>query len=455
MKDGIEAQVLRVAKRIMGQTKSADNFEVLLHKFFTVLNKVVIWILLSAAALSRMPFIFGAWVSKHITKRKTLVQSFSSGAPLSVAIARFDGLGDHVLTIPLIEALAADPRFGEITWYVPPKLIEVLQSSLCTVRPLRPYSVHYPIGGRSRFAHLITISGIGQWAAFLSGRKHRGRHDLVLLPRWDADYALNARAFSFGLGGHRVGHSPAMYSTTFPVEKFETALINTIVTSEGQDRHELEHLRDFCQALKLELPSEAAYGLKFFSSCSADASSLDLEKPLPFIVIHPGATDAKRRWPAERWAKVIERLSARYPRALFYVVATPSELNLIDELKLGAPSANFLDRPRESLPLVSALLGANLFIGGDSGPMHLASSLGVPTVIISSHSMSGERRHVNSPSRFGPKGSNGVWLAPAEPLLPCKEGCSRLNAHCILEVQVDQVAASALGLLGNFTQDGL
>jgi lipopolysaccharide heptosyltransferase II len=87
-----------------------------------------------------------------------------------------------------------------------------------------------------------------------------------------------------------------------------------------------------------------------------------------------------------------------------------------------------------------------LFIGNDTGPMHLASAVGVPVIEISAHPRDGSLSHHNSPYRFGPWGIPAIGLQPKTARPPCQGACTAQEAHCIRNVSVDQVKKTILKL---------
>ncbi|WP_395401183.1 glycosyltransferase family 9 protein [Arthrobacter sp. UC242_113] len=118
------------------------------------------------------------------------------------------------------------------------------------------------------------------------------------------------------------------------------------------------------------------------------------------LVIHPGATDPRRRWPAERFAAVARKAADDGFRV--YVVGDSSEKELAEtvvELAVEQPStsqpstespAGESGAPRpavESLAgnlglgeLAALLAGSAVVVANDSGPRHLAQALGTSTV---------------------------------------------------------------------------
>jgi ADP-heptose:LPS heptosyltransferase len=106
---------------------------------------------------------------------------------------------------------------------------------------------------------------------------------------------------------------------------------------------------------------------------------LDLDDPRPLIVIHPGATDGRRRWPAESFAAVADELAAAGPRVV--LTGTQPESGLVADViaRMRAPAANAAGR-LDLTALTGLLARADLVVSNDTGPLHLAEAVGRPTV---------------------------------------------------------------------------
>jgi ADP-heptose:LPS heptosyltransferase len=111
----------------------------------------------------------------------------------------------------------------------------------------------------------------------------------------------------------------------------------------------------------------------------AEARAVVGEPDRPRIALHPGATDPRRRWPAERFARVADELVADGYEVV--VTGTPAERDVVESVVAAARTP--------VRPLVGALsLGGlaalyarcAMVIGNDSGPLHLAAAVGTPTV---------------------------------------------------------------------------
>jgi ADP-heptose:LPS heptosyltransferase len=123
----------------------------------------------------------------------------------------------------------------------------------------------------------------------------------------------------------------------------------------------------------LEARLAPAEGLRPVAETSDDGTQ-------PLVVMHPGATDPRRRWPAERFAELAAACAADGFQVL--VVGDKSEQELaarIVELAAAGPVRS-LAGELDMAGLVAVLAGAAVVVGNDSGPRHLAQALGVPTV---------------------------------------------------------------------------
>ncbi|WP_338091294.1 glycosyltransferase family 9 protein [Planosporangium flavigriseum] len=99
----------------------------------------------------------------------------------------------------------------------------------------------------------------------------------------------------------------------------------------------------------------------------------------PRVVLHPGASDRRRRWPAERFAVVGDALAAAGAEVL--VTGIKAERELVDEVcgRMRHPA-----RPSVGELTIAGLAGllseCALVVSNDTGPLHLAAAVGTRTV---------------------------------------------------------------------------
>ena len=106
------------------------------------------------------------------------------------------------------------------------------------------------------------------------------------------------------------------------------------------------------------------------------------------VVVHVSAGNPFRRWPAAHFVELVASLAAGDPRRRVIVTSGPSEHDAAGRViadaqarARAAPRTQVLSCGEFSLAELRALLDrAALYIGGDSGPLHIAATTRVPIV---------------------------------------------------------------------------
>ena len=120
----------------------------------------------------------------------------------------------------------------------------------------------------------------------------------------------------------------------------------------------------------------------------ASAAAAERDADAPLVAIHPGATDPRRRWPAERFAATALALLRDGARILLVGGAgdAPLAARIRARLDDAAPgSASRVDDATGRMglrQLAAALAGADLLVANDSGPRHLAQAVGTMTASV-------------------------------------------------------------------------
>ena len=155
------------------------------------------------------------------------------------------------------------------------------------------------------------------------------------------------------------------------------------------------------------------------------------------VVIHPGAAWPSKRYPAERWGRVAAAIERSTGRTVAVSVG-PGETALAEQVEQAsggvAARADASDLPR----LVGLLADAALVLGGDTGPLHLAHALGVPTLFL--HGPTDPRTH-------GPYGAPERALRGAPAV--CRSGRSnhRDGSAAAVDIPEAVVIERALALI--------
>lgn len=109
-------------------------------------------------------------------------------------------------------------------------------------------------------------------------------------------------------------------------------------------------------------------------------TALSAALPPGYVVVHPGAASGSRRWPADRFARVVESLAADRPAVV--VTGSAGERDLVEAV-VGStagvlPLAGVLDLDG----LAAVVAHAGLVVCGDTGVAHLATAYRVPSVLL-------------------------------------------------------------------------
>jgi heptosyltransferase-1 len=99
-----------------------------------------------------------------------------------------------------------------------------------------------------------------------------------------------------------------------------------------------------------------------------------------FAVINPGAGWPTKLWPAERFGQIALRLGQQANVPTVVVWAGEQERKLAEQIVAAAPKHATLGPATSLLELAVLMRKARLFVGSDTGPLHLAAAVGVPCV---------------------------------------------------------------------------
>ena len=153
-----------------------------------------------------------------------------------------------------------------------------------------------------------------------------------------------------------------------------------------------------------------------------------------FAMITPGAGWGGKQWPPERFGVVARALAKHNLRTLVNTGPGEDELGAA-VVDAGAGAAMSV---RCSIgQLIALTRRARLFIGGDTGPLHLAASLGIPVVAIFGPT---------DPARTGPFGTRAIALRHPDSETTFSHDNSPDKG--LLKISADEVISAARHLLG-------
>lgn len=125
-----------------------------------------------------------------------------------------------------------------------------------------------------------------------------------------------------------------------------------------------------------------------------------------YRVVHPGMAGSALNWPIESFRALIERLAKDLPVVITGTRMDQKFLQGLESLR-ELPNVKWMVSDLKVMELLDILSGARSVTAPSTGVLHLAASLGTPTLGIYSP------RKVEHPRRWGPKGLNVGFLLPA------------------------------------------
>jgi heptosyltransferase I len=306
-------------------------------------------------------------------------------------VVRLSAMGDVIHTLPAAQALReAFPR-AMIGWLIEERWAELLCATGTPRRgpcsPGRPLVdwVH-SVNLRAWRKSLFTLPTLQQIAKLWND---------VRSTRYDISVDLQGAIRSAALA--RWSGAPVVYGASEPRESPASLFYDRPAIAYGT--HVIEQNLAVAAGVigkKLQVPH-------FKLPCDPTAENkicqmLAQDGIREFAILNPGAGWGAKCWPAERYGDVARRLAKD---GLWPVINYgPSEEQLAE--KVVASSAGAARSMKLSISeLIALTRRAKLFIGGDTGPMHLAAALRVPIVAIFGPT---------NPARNGPYSTRSIVL---------------------------------------------
>ncbi|BCL80443.1 ADP-heptose--LPS heptosyltransferase [Ktedonobacteria bacterium brp13] len=375
-------------------------------------------------------------------------QQITLAADAHILVVKMAGIGDLLLATPALRALRESYPAAQIDLLVTPDSAGLLNGwdVINDVIVLDKYLFDEPKQIVRNPQSLLKLKA-------LLSRLHGGHYDAVLL--------LHHLTLPFG----RLKHQALMRATgakwRVGLDNGHGWFLNVRIKDDGFGAmHEAEYALAIAEAVgattqdkTLYLPLTEEQRQQARQIVYADNNPDSVAHPI--IAMHPGSGgySVARRWPAERFASLADTLYRDYGGQLLLIGgAEEAELHqqVISAMTSEMPVRSLAGKG--SIKVAAAVIEqADIFIGNDAGPMHLAAAVGTPTVAIfslSSHKAWG-------PYTGGAAGRQAYVVRLNLPCMPCfyhghelgtPEGCS--TRDCIMQLGVDPVVVAARKVLG-------
>jgi lipopolysaccharide heptosyltransferase II len=168
-------------------------------------------------------------------------------------------------------------------------------------------------------------------------------------------------------------------------------------------------------------------------------NQLDIDLQKPWVLMHPGATAASRRYPIHHWAQVTQELANMLGYSVVFT-GCADEAPLIGAIRQAAKSTATHSLAGElDLGKLGAVISlAAVVISNNTGPAHLSAAIGTPLVDL----------YALTNPQHTPWQVNSRVLFHDVPCRFCyKSVCPERHHNCLGKVEPMQVVAAVLSLL--------
>ncbi len=347
-----------------------------------------------------------------------------------ILIVKPSSLGDIVHTLPVIHAIKRSFPDCCIGWIVQQPFAPLLAAdeSIDRIYPISIPSTSEPQAGR--FAWLAAFQATLITLKELRAQFQQEPYNIVL------DLHASFRSGLLGRcnpGGLRIGFQDA--------KELNTLFQNQLVAVPETVQHAQAKNLLFCEQFGIS-PTDEDFHLRCRKEDLQAAQAFLREQGAAnkqIIYANPAARWQTKFWPVENWAALADHFAAQCRVLVFG--GSGQDTDYINEITKLMRNQPVVAAGRLNLAQSAALISQSaLYVGLDSGPMHIAALAGVPVAALFGPT---------HPERVGPWGvPNRIVRAEGLSCLECrKRHCSHLS--CMKGISVQMVLDAAASLLKN------
>ena len=346
-----------------------------------------------------------------------------------ILVMRYRFIGDTILTVPFLRNLRRAEPGAYIAWMVAPGSSDVVKDVPYVDELIYwdPVTIHADSRGTHR-----TLSAK---LAFIRELRAKQFDKVYVLKR-----SLSSAVLAWLTGARkRIG--------------FDTEGRGLLLTTRVPYRHDLHEIENFLAVLKADGVAVSDDQLELWTKSEEDAKAArvlveaGVGASEQLVALHPFSAVVERGWPLENFAELAALLVEKGYRpivlggpgdkerfAAVYHVFPKKAVSLVGKLTI-----------RETVALIKK---SSLFVGNDSGIMHVAAATGIPLVALFGP---------QSPLKFGPWSKKSVVIYKQFPCSPCGQKffteckpSARMRPACVEEITVAEVLQECLELLRKY-----
>jgi lipopolysaccharide heptosyltransferase II len=340
-----------------------------------------------------------------------------------VLVIRVDGLGDFVMSTPAFEAIREIFVDSHITL-----LAANWSKDLSEVMPFFDEVIYVDVPWIER-------SKSGNLRKLLRSIKQLRKRKFDLMIDLRGDFRNNILMF-FCNAKYRIGYN---------ITGCQFLLTNVVPL--GENQHTVAMVKSLIQYLnpknekKYEMSLNITENDRELATKFLNQNGIINGNRNPLVVIHPGARWPGRRWVIKNYAEIADRLVERYDAKVIFT-GSCDESKLTQDIVSLMRHKPIIATGKISLRQFLVLLErSNVFIGVDSGPMHMAAAMRTNVIALL------------GPARaeaIGPYGNGHIVITKQDNFTcsPCAQtSCKRPNNSCMQAIGVEEIWQAVKSLM--------
>lgn len=345
--------------------------------------------------------------------------------------------GDMVWSTALCRELRCNFPHSQIILVMNPKLINLYRNC--------PYINHIVPYECDTLLQCVSDEAIEKTKLFIEDNFENTVFDAVFLPRLlpnsNEDSWENVLLALASNAKYRIAHS--MYITEQQKYICDVASeLFTLVVKHMEAKHEVLQNLEMLTACGCPYRDDRMeLWIDEKDKMYADNVLADIPDKTLLIAVALVGRDARRSWDSLRYKNVFHNILKKHSNSVAFVLCGGNDAAEAAALVQGGQSKGFVNLTgKTSLTEAATIISrCGLYIGSDTGLMHMAASFGIPIIEICAYSKTAPNYFGSSPTRTGPWKVESIILQPEKPLENCVNMCARPYAHCINQIEECQV----------------
>ena len=379
--------------------------------------------------------------------------------PAEILVIRDDAAGDFVIFSPFLRELRRIYKGARIT--------VVTSSRNHDLAVCCPYIDNIELNSES-YDRNDTLKGF-ELAAKLAIRLLKYNFDMAFIPRLGIMTYGFLTAYLCG-ASQRIGFSNDRIDPTIK-DKFAVTGWNVFLTvpvpffnhnlnDVSRNLNLLEYLLK-CRISKENRYLELWYSPEDTKKATEILKEIKEKKFRQYIAVVPVASTPRKKWPLDNYVEFLKLLLKAAPESGLVIMGGPNDIPVCEMLKHCFPDNAINVAGKGNFRISAAVMSQlNLYIGNDTGLMHIAAAAGLPILNINCFPAEIKLMSGSIPIRFAPYNVPNVVVMPPKALDGCNEfvgyGCSHLEkSHCINGVTVNSVWNGYKILMQNIKNNNL